>query len=245
MFVYANYPRPRLHQPSGNHRRGSATRQSHPQLRTTWRVHWRSLQCHARSLSFQMWPRLRRVREWRSSRLFWSRWERTTIFSLSSGKPSRKRERKHKFGQCQNASKLASRFWRENANGSRLPVKPLSRHRRAWQRPLRRRRSRKHCWRRFSQLLFEETNNLSPFTVPRPPVDISAELSRMQGVINDLQRELGLRPVQPVDSRTTSQWRWSPPHNQHPCWCQSWSKRPPRSARGLPQGVGQVRDCRT
>ena len=53
---------------------------------------------------------------------------------------------------------------------------------------------------RLSQLLLEEKNNLSPFTVPPPPVDASAELSRMQGVINDLQRELArLRPVQPVD----------------------------------------------
>ena len=41
---------------------------------------------------------------------------------------SRKRERKHKYGQCQNASKFASRFWRENANGLRLPVKPPSLH---------------------------------------------------------------------------------------------------------------------
>ena len=53
---------------------------------------------------------------------------------------------------------------------------------------------------RSSQLLLEEKNNLSPFTVPPPPVDASAELSRMQGVINDLQRELArLRPVQPVE----------------------------------------------
>ena len=53
---------------------------------------------------------------------------------------------------------------------------------------------------RLSQLLLEEENNLSPFTVPPPPVDASAELSRVQDVINDLQRESArLRPVQPVE----------------------------------------------
>ena len=61
---------------------------------------------------------------------------------------------------------------------------------------------------RLSQLLLEEKNNLSLFTVPPPLVDASAELSRMQGVINDLQRELArLRPFQPgkltISARTT------------------------------------------
>ena len=54
--------------------------------------------------------------------------------------------------------------------------------------------------------------------VPLPLVDASAELSRLQGVINDLQRELArLRPVQPVEPTISDDVSMALVlHNQHP-----------------------------
>ena len=169
-------------------------------------------------------------------------------FPCPSGS-SRKRERKHKFGQCQNAPFLQVVF------GERTQTVEVAR-----QTTVKARESLAEAVAaqenqealladgelRLSQLLLEEKNNLSPFTVPPPLVDVSAEFEcRMSSTIcNGSWPGCGQSQWNPRSQTNESMALVPAPQSASVLMSElieeAHAERPP----GLPQGVGQARDCR-